>query len=174
MKMLRLLGATLCAFLLLSPVASAQEEENDWKLFRPVQQENEAPKQDSATGSKTIRPEVRFGGKEGQVQVFKDSRIDKLTEFSGTPQAGRNTVTLKGFRIQAFFDQDKNQVNQKRAEYLARFDSQPAYIDFLAPNFRLRIGDFRTKLDAQCYLDKIKILFPDAIIVQDDIELPVL
>jgi hypothetical protein len=150
-------------FCLLMPVFSIAQEGNDWKLFK-------SQKEDSL--KKTSEISLWRTGQPGQVKILKDTRIDQLSEYVGTPQNGKPTVTMRGFRIQAFLDQDKNQVNAKRAEYLNQFREQPAYVDYLAPNFRLRIGDFRTKLDAQAYLEKIKVLFPDAVIVMDDIELP--
>ncbi|MFZ5551861.1 MAG: SPOR domain-containing protein [Bacteroidota bacterium] len=150
------------------------QDDNEWKLFKPA--EGNTVKKDSAIaltpGLVITQFFLDFNAKKGNVSVSKDGRLDGLTAFTGTPQNGKPTVTMKGFRIQAFFDPDKTNVNQKRADYLAQFDEHPAYIDFLAPNFRLRIGDFRTKQDAEGWRDKIKVLFPDAIIVMDDIELP--
>lgn len=148
----------------------AQDDEQDWKLYRPGNDSSvNAVKKTAGTQTAFV---LTGTGKEGNVQVIKDARIEPLTSFVGSPQNGNINVTLKGYRIQASLDRDKNKVNQLRAEYLSRFEDQPAYIDFLAPNFRLRVGDFRTKLDAYCYLEKIKAIFPDAIIVMDDIELP--
>lgn len=115
--------------------------------------------------------DLNFTAKEGVVNVYKDSRFDKLTEFVGTPVKGA-TVQMKGYRVQAFFSTDKDEVNGKRGEYLGQYNEHPAYVDYLAPNFRLRLGDFRTRLQAQQWQDQIKLLFPDAIIVEDYIELP--
>lgn len=143
------------------------QEDNDWKLFKPQQE-----KSDSIRLTRNQKINLQESDVQGVVKVYSDPRIDQLTGHIGTPQNGKPTVTMKGYRIQAFFDQDKVIVNQKRAEYISSFREQPAYIDYLAPNFRLRIGDFRTKLDAIAYQEKIKSLFPDAVIVMDDIELP--
>lgn len=153
----------------------SQEVESDWKLFRPVGAVKDTVKrQSNGTSIQQRGSFFQFSqqGKQGDVKVSKDSRIDALSTFVGTPQNGNSTVKIKGYRIQASLDRDKNRINQLRAEYLSRFSEQPAYIDFLAPNFRLRIGDFRSKLDAHAYLDKIKAIFPDAVIVMDDIDLP--
>lgn len=110
--------------------------------------------------------------KPGEVKVNKDERIQDLTKFVGTPQKGSPNVQIKGYRVQVFFDSDKDQVNQKRSDYLARHSENPAYVDYLQPNFRLRVGNFRTRLQAQRWQDEIKNDFPDAIIVEDWIDLP--
>ena len=79
---------------------------------------------------------------------------------------------MAGYRLQIFYDQEKSSVNQKKADYLARYKEQPAYINYKAPNFRLRVGDFRTRLQAESFMNEIKVDWPDAIVVEDDIELP--
>lgn len=116
--------------------------------------------------------DLNFSNKDGVVNVVGDSRLNSLTEFNATPQGGNGTVKLSGFRLQIYYDQEKNNVNQKRADYLARYKDQPAYINYKAPNFRLRVGDFRTRLQAENFMNEIKADWPDAIVVEDDIELP--
>jgi hypothetical protein len=168
-QILILIGLMVMAFGHLS----AQTEESDWKLFRPggVAKDTAVQRVQAPKGNGGFLNFVQ-SGTPGEVKVSKDSRIDALSTFAGTPQNGNSSVKIKGFRIQAALDKDKNRINQLRAEYLSRFNEQPAYIDFLAPNFRLRIGDFRSKLDAQAYFEKIKGIFPDGVIVMEDIDLP--
>jgi hypothetical protein len=171
--MLKILLFSLSIFS--STLLFAQEEETDWKLYRPQTQGNtkDSVATVKPTNSAAVVNTFNFATEAaGTVNVKKDPRIDTLTTFLGTPQNGKSTVTVKGFRVQIFTDRDKNKVNQRRADYLAFYAEQPAYIDFLAPNFRLRAGNFRTKLDASYFQNKIKPHFPDAVIVMDDVELP--
>ena len=116
--------------------------------------------------------DLDFNGKKGEVKVVKDERIQGLTEFIGAPQKSDPGVKMKGFRVQLFFDSDKDLVNQKRSDYLARHNENAAYVDYLAPNFRLRVGNFRTRLQAQHWEHEMMVDFPDAIIVEDWIDLP--
>ena len=115
---------------------------------------------------------LNYSNKDGVVNISGDSRLNSLTEYQGTPQNGQNVVKMAGYRLQIFYDQEKNSVNQKKADYLARYKEQPAYINYKAPNFRLRVGDFRTRLQAESFMNEIKVDWPDAIVVEDDIELP--
>ena len=161
-------------FLLICLTGFTQENEGNWKLYSPDKKTNgndSTVKNNGQNGTlKTIQ--LSPTNEQGKVEVIKDKRLDNLSTFVGNPQNTHTSVTMKGYRIQAYLDRDKNIVNQKRAEYLGKGEDQPAYIDFLAPNFRLRVGDFRTKTDAASFLEKIRSIFPDAIIVMDDIELP--
>lgn len=168
----------LFLFLWVIPFSSfAQEVESDWRLYSSGDKKEVKDTLKSASNQvvdHTIYKSIPLPGssREGKIEVEKDSRIDQLSEFMGTPQNGHTMVTMKGYRVQAYIDRDKNAVNTKRAEYLNKFHDYPAYIDFLAPNFRLRIGDFHTRLDAERALNEVRSIFPDAIIVMDDIELP--
>lgn len=159
------------------------QEDKDWRLFPGGSNIHEKDSVINSTenvdslrnNEKVIRSfDLDFSQSEGQVKIIGDERFSQITEKMKEPEPGKSTPTMKGYRIQAFFDPDQSKVKQKRAEYLARNNDQPAYIDFLAPNFRLRIGDFRTKLDARKFQESIKDIFPDAIIVTEEIELPVL
>jgi hypothetical protein len=141
------------------------QEDAGWKLYKPQTDSSSNKKENNS-----ITP--YFNSPPGKIEVFKDKRIDALSEYCATPAPGNSTVTMKGYRVQAFFDNDGTLVKQKRAEYIAQYNEHPTYIDYQKPNFRLRIGDFRTKLQAEQCREKIKTLFPDAIIVEDDIELP--
>jgi hypothetical protein len=152
-------------------IFSNAQTTNESKLFPGIE---DSTKSEEKNKEKIKSIDLDFQGKQGELKVNKDDRIQTLTEFSGTPQKNEPSVKVKGFRVQVFFDPDKDQVNQKRADYLSRHAENPAYVDYLQPNFRLRVGNFRTKLQAQAWQDELKNDFPDAIIVEDWIELPAL
>lgn len=150
---------------------SGFSQEKDIKLYSPSTGEDSLSVLKNDTVVKTGF-DLNFANKDGVVNVSGDSRLNSLTEYQGTPQNGQNVVKMAGYRLQIFYDQEKNTVNQKKADYLARYNEKPAYINYKAPNFRLRVGDFRTRLQAESFMNEIKVDWPDAIVVEDDIELP--
>lgn len=150
-------------------VLNAQAQEQPWNLF-PGDDDDSV--KTVAAGQKITGFNLDFNVKPGEVRINQDSRIDRIVAFLGEPQPGSTGVRISGYRVQLFFDSDKDQVNQKKADYLARHDEHPAYVDYRQPNFRLRVGNFRTRLQAQKWQDEMKIDFPDAIIVEDWIDLP--
>ena len=46
------------------------------------------------------------------------------------------------------------------------------YIDYKAPNFRLRVGNFRNKLEAQKLQHEIMKDFPNTLVISDSIDFP--
>ncbi|MDA7804304.1 SPOR domain-containing protein, partial [Crocinitomix sp.] len=79
---------------------------------------------------------------------------------------------INGYRIVIFFDQDKSIVSQQKANFLSRYHGHKAYIDYVAPNYRVRVGNFRTKLEAEALKAELLTYFPTAVVVEDHIQLP--
>jgi hypothetical protein len=77
----------------------------------------------------------------------------------------------KGYRVQVFLGDRKTAEDTKRT-FLQKYPDTPAYLSWLAPNFRLRVGDLRTRLEAERLLRDLKVIYPGSYIVPDDIEMP--
>ena len=77
----------------------------------------------------------------------------------------------KGYRVQVFLGDRKTAEETKRT-FLQKYPDTPAYLSWLAPNFRLRVGDLRTRLEAERLLRDLKVIYPGSYIVPDDIEMP--
>lgn len=78
---------------------------------------------------------------------------------------------MDGYRVQLFFG-DRSKAQNLRGEFIRQYPNTPAYISYLAPNFRVRVGDFRTRLASEKFRHKINSDFPRSYIVRDKIELP--
>ena len=84
-----------------------------------------------------------------------------------------------GFRIQAYSDNNYKTAKasaQKRARDIAmKFPQYRSYISYKAPSWRLRIGDFKTRAEAQAALARIKKVYPnfarEMVIVRDRINI---
>jgi len=84
-----------------------------------------------------------------------------------------------GFRIQAYTDNNPKTAKaaaQKRARDIAmKFPQYRSYITYKAPAWRLRIGDFKTRHEAQAALHRIKSVYPNfarqMVIVRDRINI---
>ena len=109
----------------------------------------------------------------GKTEIIRDSRVDMLV--SQHIQINQTLKTMEGFRIQLFSDSGNNSKTKAQAahdEFLAKHPETGAYLTFKSPNYQVRIGDFRTKLDAQRFLNEIAADYSNAFIVSDQINLP--
>ena len=102
---------------------------------------------------------------DGNVRRLLDTYAQLMLEYPG----------VEGYRIQIFFDSGNTSkqaaMNIKRT-FETRFPNIEAYISFEEPNYKVRVGNFRTKLDAEGCLKKIAPSYPSAFVVPDFIEFP--
>ena len=109
----------------------------------------------------------------GHVQIVQDDRVDLLV--SKHIQINQNRKGMDGFRIQIFFDSGNNSKTKAQSIYegfKAKYPDERAYLSFKSPNYKVRVGDFRTRLDAQRFLNDIIDEYPNAWIIADLINLP--
>jgi hypothetical protein len=80
---------------------------------------------------------------------------------------------VEGYRIQLISLSGTNSkaiVEKMQIDFNVKFPDIPAYVTYFEPNFRLRVGDFRTKLEAYHVYQSINSSFPGAFIIKDKIE----
>jgi len=115
----------------------------------------------------------------GKVTVYQDPLVDTVLQqyeilrlkIMGNP----DNKAIPGYRIQIFFDSGINssdRARQARDEFLALYPEVPAYVSWKAPNYRVRVGDFRSRLEAEKVLQSILIGYPNAWVIKDEINFP--
>ena len=89
-----------------------------------------------------------------------------------TANAGKS---YSGFRIRLFFASNRT-AREESAAVIRRFNEMyphiEAYRSFSSPNFKVTVGNFRTRLEAEALLRKLKADFPDAFIVRERFKYP--
>jgi len=108
----------------------------------------------------------------GTVEIIKDERIDNLVYRQGAIIPPATAPQINGFRIQLFFDSNKQLVDQSRVKFVTRFPKVDTYIIYNAPNYFLKVGDFRTKLEADRVRQEIASDFPTSFVIREKINLP--
>jgi len=84
---------------------------------------------------------------------------------------------LDGYRIQLFSSSGPDswsRANSVQADFLQIYPDIDAYVIHIKPSFRVRIGDYRSRIDAERFYLEIEESFPDAFIVRDGINFPLL
>ena len=109
---------------------------------------------------------------QGSIHITKDNRIDRLVEFKGSTIPPAFGPMVNGFRVQLYFDQDKEKVNDARTRFLARNRNIDTYVEYYAPNYNLLIGNFRTRLEAEKWRAELSGAFPEGIVKETRIYLP--
>ncbi len=106
--------------------------------------------------------------------MHKDPRVDLLIN----KQIEINEITTRdarryapGFRIQVISSNNRNQVVDAKTKVYREFPELKAYMMYQAPFFRLRVGNFKTREEAETYYRSIQRIFPQGVyIVPETIE----
>lgn len=99
--------------------------------------------------------------------VYKyDGDVEQI--LSSSSDKGNNVDI---FKIQ-IFSESGNNAKQKAMDVKLDFESKnkemTASLIYQQPNFKIRVGHFRSKIDAQRAISKLKQTYPNAFIVKDD------
>lgn len=109
---------------------------------------------------------------QGDITVHKDPRLDGLVKKQGEIIPPATGPEIDGFRIQLFFDSDKRVITEARSSFIAKHPKVDTYVTYNAPNFVLKVGDFRTRLEAEKVKASVEADFPTSFIVKEKINLP--
>ncbi|WP_321368145.1 SPOR domain-containing protein [uncultured Draconibacterium sp.] len=109
------------------------------------------------------------------LNVNRDARLDKMLKWH--IEKNQKREGMDGYRVEIFFSSSldaKEQALNTKTEFLTNYPEFPVHIKFVAPNFRVRVGDFRTKNEALKLYKQVQKDYPAAFIVPDVIEFPLL
>jgi hypothetical protein len=143
-------------------------------LFGFTQQEGWMSFPSKTDSVSLVKKELDYSQSDGVVTLHQDERLEKIEKFVRAGEGSLEGVLIDGFRVLIYFDQDKTKSEQQKAHFMNMYNEHSTYIDYLAPNYRVRVGNFRTKLEAEKLKQDIIAVFPTAIVVSDKIQLPVL
>jgi len=131
-----------------------------------------AAQQATSTADLFRNDDIRYGS--GTLTINHDPRIDTLINryiLYNMRQGG-----MEGFRIQIYNSSEKNareESGKRRAEFITRFPDIKSYPTFDRPSYyKIRVGDYRTRIEGTKDLMMIRKVFPDAILVPDIINFP--
>ena len=109
----------------------------------------------------------------GNKEAVQDNRIDELVQKHIKVNEIANTIP--GFRINIFFQSGNNSkanANQAKTAFITKYPDMDAYVVFEEPNFKVKVGNFRTRMEARGFVEDIKADFPDAFVIKDNIFFP--
>jgi hypothetical protein len=122
-----------------------------------------------------------FAQTRGEVTVIKDPLIDSL--IAKRIELHKKTATTTspvspaifngfGYRVQVFYGSDRKEAFNEQGRFKALYPKLRTYITYKEPNYYLRVGDFRTRLEAQKLQNELKSNFPTLFIFREKINAP--
>ena len=114
-----------------------------------------------------------YSQSDGYVIIDQDQRIEQLVQKQKEIHSADNTID--GFRIQIFMESGNDAVdhaNQVKSEFETNYPDVTIYLVFGQPYYRLRVGDFRTRLEAEKFFQVLSKDYKKAFVTSDRIQLP--
>ncbi len=101
--------------------------------------------------------------------INSDKRINKLLGIS--KEENKRDAGIAGYRVQ-IYQGEKNKAYDYKSEFLKSYPNYNVYVLFKTPDFRVRVGDFRSRSEAIKLKKIIGKDFPGSFIVEDKINFP--
>ena len=113
-------------------------------------------------------------GNTGALSIVQDRGVDSL--IYRYILYNERLGGIEGFRIQIYSSSDKNAREESgriRAEFISKFPDIISYASFERPGYyKIRAGNYRTRVEGTKYLLMVRKVFPDAYLVPDIINFP--
>ena len=108
-----------------------------------------------------------YGGSrsKGSIEVKGDVAVQQLVEKH--IELNERVRTVPGFRIQVASlsgTASKNRAFEMKERLKESYPGVEAYVVYDEPNFKVKLGDFRTRLEAYLFLQRIRTDYPGTII----------
>ena len=95
----------------------------------------------------------------GTVTINQDKEIEALLKIKKTIE-----TTSDRYKIQIYSGLSRSSAESARSEFLENYSDWSTSIEFATPNFKIWVGNFRNRLEADRALIRIKKTFMNAFI----------
>ncbi|WP_047246380.1 SPOR domain-containing protein [Maribacter thermophilus] len=98
---------------------------------------------------------------EGKITISQDQQITQLLDLY--KKALSNT---EYYRIQVGFVSDDRKAREIKNNVEIDFPDLPSRIDFDSPTYRIRVGRFKSKLEAERKFNEVRKKYPNAMLLK--------
>lgn len=107
--------------------------------------------------------------KKGSLTVVMEPDVEWLLETYKGMNSSKKELT--GYRVQ-IFNGKRQQMMKLRSEFVDVFPNVPVYNLYESPEYKLQVGDFRTRLEAENFLRQVNAEFGSGFVVKTMIKFP--
>ncbi|MES2377672.1 MAG: SPOR domain-containing protein [Bacteroidota bacterium] len=116
----------------------------------------------------------------GTVEVIKDARIDTLAARRAGLKVSGGTATASaiystssyGYRVQIYNGSSRKEAYDAQTRFVNEHPGTRPYITYTEPNYKVRVGDFRLRLEAERLMQELRGRFTSLFIIEGKINPP--
>ena len=98
---------------------------------------------------------------EGNIEINQDSEIEALLKIKKTIESNSSR-----YKIQIYSGSSRSSAELVRTEFLENYSDWPSSLEYETPNYKIWVGNFRSRLEADRALIRIKKTFINAFIFE--------
>ena len=150
---------------LFSQTITNSPTDTTWNKFKPVKYTL------PADITKQLTQSIETG-KNAKIEIIASDKITNL--INRHIQINDSLAVIPGYRIHIFSISGVNSISKAeevKANFIRLYPDYVVHLDFFSPNYKVRCGAFRTKLEALKFLSLISTDFPGSYLITDDVEL---
>ena len=134
--------------------------EEDLSLYRPkFKSANESELQSVKTSTTAT----------SDVPLHVNKRLDAILDTIA--MRNKSVKFANGFRIQIYVGNDRKSADDAKIYTYQKYPEIYPYLSYQQPIYKVKIGDFLSRMDAERYYSDIKDLYPSAMILPDRVEI---
>ncbi|MCK5147726.1 SPOR domain-containing protein [bacterium] len=114
------------------------------------QGQSDSDKDDSPRYVEDFDPKMLAGDEVTVTPVLDKNPVANAEPVSGIQAGNINSETaaqVMGYRIQIMIGKNKAAIDEEHQKAMFKFDA-PVYVEFLSPNYKIRVGDCLTRHEA--------------------------
>jgi hypothetical protein len=127
----------------------------------------------SYTSGVNIFSEITDNSYGGEVKIYQSKEIRDL--FLKNALISSKSDNIPGYRIRIYSNLG-NTARDESLEAVSKFKEHypeiKVYRKYVSPYYKVYVGDFRTRLEAKLFLNKLRSVFPDSFDLPCSINLP--
>ncbi|MCX6183393.1 MAG: SPOR domain-containing protein [Bacteroidetes bacterium] len=112
-------------------------------------------------------------GKKGDIIIYGDEQVSALLKKHVSINKKKCPHLVKGYRVQIYSSAgngSREKANHDQVRFLSNYPDINAYSIWEQPNWKVRVGDCRTRFEAEKLKKEIQVNFPNCFVVVDYID----
>lgn len=114
-----------------------------------------------------ILPIFGFAQTTPKVTYNFENNIDGLMGLY--KEYNRKNDQTDGYRIQIMFSNDKSEAYSAKVKLYKEFPTENCYVDYEQPYYKLRMGDYVNRFEANYALQQLLALYPASFIIKSKV-----
>lgn len=114
-------------------------------------------------------PPPRYRPSKSEEPLYINKRLEAVLDTMA--EQNRAIRYISGFRIQLYVGNTRQEADNAKSYVYQLFQELNPYVSYSQPTYRVKVGDFMYRADAEEYLEQMRQQYPSAVILPERVEI---